>query len=133
MQSFLHAISLPASDCLAVWHAWCVPRTHMLHATCACVAHACVPALAALALLQVCLAELRLLASYLAAGLHTLAQALEDEEQNERLLYRMLPKHIVQQLQLRGTSQEVIVESADCAYVVRSRLTFALDCGVVLP
>ncbi len=43
----------------------------------------------------------------------------DADQQGERLLYRMLPKHIVSQLQKRSP-QDFIVESCDQAYVLFS-------------
>lgn len=59
------------------------------------------------------------LSAYLATALQSL-QLSDAEQQGERLLYRMLPKHIVSQLRQRSTPEDFIVESSECAYVLYS-------------
>ncbi len=60
-------------------------------------------AAAASAVSDVTMQQLRQLGGHLAASLQTFA-LLHSDEQGERLLYRMMPKHIVAQLQQRRTA-----------------------------
>ena len=71
-------------------------------------------AAASTALSDVTLQQLRQLGSHLAASLQTFA-LLHSEEQGERLLYRMMPKHIVAQLQQRRTVRAAAAAAAVAA------------------
>jgi class 3 adenylate cyclase len=76
-------------------------------------------AAASTALSDVTLQQLRQLGSHLAASLQTFA-LLHSEEQGERLLYRMMPKHIVAQLQQRRTVRAAAAAAAAAATSPRS-------------
>jgi class 3 adenylate cyclase len=76
-------------------------------------------AAASTALSDVTLQQLRQLGSHLAASLQTFA-LLHSEEQGERLLYRMMPKHIVAQLQQRRTARAAAAAAAAAATSPRS-------------
>ena len=76
-------------------------------------------AAASTALSDVTLQQLRQLGSHLAASLQTFA-LLHSEEQGERLLYRMMPKHIVAQLQQRRTVRAAAAAAAAAATIPRS-------------
>ena len=72
--------------------------------------------------------QLGQLGGYLATALQSLRLS-DDDLQGERLLYRMLPKHIVTQLQKR-VPEDFIVESCEHAYVLFSDIvSFTAYCS----